>query len=278
MKKIPTEAEYKQLARDWKVAKDSSEKNRIATLILEGLNGLINKIVGRMAHKFGAAMHEDCFAEAQLSIVTNALPNYDEKKLGACKFTSYMSQWAFQSARRHLDSTSTPVRFPIDGRRRAIKARNNREQLTSDDRLHLATMIYWDRPEVVSGISEDGEQKMMDRICAEEGLSNYFSVHDNLNEQQEREIFECLLNEDAHLIGAKVVREYLQGKTFKQIGAELGLSRKKASAVYTEHTESLRQRVSLATAVKHRDGKHNQTPTKTRVEDTSRRIESIQLE
>ena len=278
MSEFPTNEEYMRLASDWQAAETVAEKNRIATVILLGLDKLIYKIVLRVAGRFEEAMQEDCYAEAQLAIIKGALPNYSEDKLGAnCKFSSYVGQWVYQAAKRHLDKTATTVIFPSEGRQRVLRAIDNGEELSEDDRAYAATTVYWDTPAGKDGDKSNG-QTMADRICATEEVFDRVDVIENIHSTHEAELCAILLDDPVFTKATYIVKEYLQGRTLPELAKELGMSKSNASHLYREHIKRLRQRVALASTVRSRNGKHNKTSADTRLDVLVRINENLKLE
>lgn len=277
MSKVPTNAEYMQLAREWKAAKTIAEKNSIATIILQGLDKLIHRIVRRYAHKFDEAMHEDCYAEAQLSVIKSALPNFNEDKMGDCKFTSYVSSWISQAAKRNIDKTASTVVFPINGKQAAIKAMENGEELSVKQLSYLADTVYWDK-NLGPDSSKSGSTSLADIICANEGVYDKMNVVDHIQKRHEEMLCKVLLDEPVHKRSAYIVRERLNGRTFVEMADELGMSKSNVARLYKEHIDRLRDRVSLASAVKSKDGRYSQTSAETRIDVLIELNEKLKLE
>lgn len=276
MRKIPTEDEYKQLAREWQAANTQTEKNRVATLILLGLDGLIRKIVGGIARSFGEAMMEDCTAEAQISVIRSALPNYEEKKLGDAKFTNYMGAWIWQAARRTLDNTAQTIHFPVNRRHEALKRLKDGHELPLKEQAYVATTVYWDKP--LQSKDSTGHQTLADVICANENLCDSLNIIDSINRQQELQICQDLLEDPEYTKAALIVKEYIYGKNFVEIAKERGMSKSNASRIYHEHIARLREKVSLSDVLSAKDGKHSQTATGTRLNLHVRDDEKLKLE
>jgi RNA polymerase sigma factor (sigma-70 family) len=225
----PTNEEYLQLMREWKSTHSIKEKNRIATIILQGLERLVWMLVKRRAHWMCPTTQDDCFAEANMAIVTKAFKNFNEEKLGRSKVSSYLTYWATQAISRYIDKTDTPVSIPVNARHQARKMLKETGSLSTAMQPYWPRFIYWDKP-VLS--NEGKPQSLRDIICDREGVAVEPEAIANITKQQRTKLAHDLLNSIDSERDATIVRMRMEGRTLRSIGKAVGLSRQGADNVY----------------------------------------------
>jgi RNA polymerase sigma factor (sigma-70 family) len=236
-KKVPTNAEYLQLISEWKATDCQKEKNRVATIILQGLEGLIWKIVRRRSHWMPEATQEDCYSEACIAIIRQVLPNFDAEKAVNCKFSSYASNWISNGVGRTLDKQSSVVNVPGEGRNKARKALEAGEELSFKQRAYLPTFVYWDKP-----LSTDDEQgqSLLDYICSNEGITTNNPAIENIEKVQLSAYTQRLLDSIENPKHRLVVKMKMNDKTYKEIADLLGVTRQRIEQIYNKSIKGLR--------------------------------------
>ena len=124
--------EYVLALRRWQAAYKSAQKattedkriayNRIASneanAIFKSLDKLLRKVVQRTC-RHHQDLFDDCLGVAQLAILENALPKWDEERAGDMPFPTYALQWITYKVRAYIDK-DTPVDIPHDRRREVM--------------------------------------------------------------------------------------------------------------------------------------------------------------
>lgn len=236
-KKVPTNAEYLQLVSEWKATDCQRDKNRIATIILKGLDGLIWKIVRRRSHWMPEADQEDCYSEACIAIIRQVLPNFDAEKAVNCKFSSYAANWISNGVGRTLDKQSSVVYIPAEGRRKVKKAEEEGEELSFKQRAYLPKFVYWDKPMTND---EMKGQTLLDYICSKEDLTDDNPAIENIERVQLGEYTQKLLDSIKDPKHRLVVKMKINDKTYKEIADILGVSRQRIEQIYSKAIKGMR--------------------------------------
>ena len=276
MTRQPTNDEYILLMRRWNASNCEAEKNEIATTILKGLNKLIWLIVRRRGRHIPESLQDDCFSEACLCIVRQAIPNFKEDKMLNAKFSSYCGNWASSAIGRYISTFNSVVYIPAEGRKKAKIAKDEGKELTSRQMAYLPNVIYWDKTNT-SGDGDNNGRPLSELICESEGLANQNEAFENINTEQRKKFANKLISEIDTDRDRKIVKAILEGRSFRDVAVEVGLSRQGVCNAYKKQIEIMQEKVRLSKQAKNNAKyKRKKEPEAGRIEVIDRRVEKVE--